>query len=274
MVDIHCHVLPGVDDGAETIAESLEMLKKASEGGVKAVVATPHLLRGMYETEFSVREQMTADLQKAADEKGIDIQVKSGVEYYLSPQILEETDKLKELTINNNGKYILVELPMPIVPPGVADIIFGLKLHGITPILAHPERNSRICQNPDILFGLVEKGLITQVNSGSILGKYGREIKKCAEILLTNNLSHVIASDMHSASSDTMDKAMPLVEKLLDEKRTTRLFIENSTRILEGKSICKEEPRRPGSVKKGLKGFFSRHKKKHQNIAENSDAQE
>jgi len=263
MVDIHCHVLPDVDDGSESVVESLEMMRRAAAGGVETVIATPHLIRGMYELEFSERQQMTADLQKAADENGINIQIRSGVEYYLSPQILEDSDKLDEFTLNNNGKYILVELPMQIFPTGFGDIIFNLNLKGISPVLAHPERNVRICRNPDILFDFVKNGLITQVNAGSIMGYYGRERKKAAQILLVNNLAHVVASDMHSATSVTMNQAIPLVEKMVGKERTKQLFIENPRRILNGE-IIHEEPIQIEPERRGLRGFFSRRKKPRQ----------
>jgi protein-tyrosine phosphatase len=263
MVDIHCHVLPGVDDGSESMVESLEMLRKAAAGGVETIIATPHLIRGTYETEFSEREQMTADLQRAADENGINIQVRSGVEYYLSPQILEDSNRLNEFTLNNNGKYILIELPMQIFPTGLEDVFFNLNVKGITPVLAHPERNTRICRNPDILFEFVKNGLITQVNAGSIMGYYGRERKKTAQILLVNKLAHVVASDMHSATSTTMNQAIPLVEKLVGKERTKRLFIENPSRILNGETIY-EEPQQIKSERKGLRGYFSRRKKQRQ----------
>ena len=155
MVDLHCHILPGVDDGAKSIEESLNMLRKLAAAGVESVVATPHLLRGSYDTTASERQEMVDNLQKAADENDIKVQIKPGVEYYLAPQILEDIDRLEEFTINNGGKYILVELPMRIVPPSIEDIFFSLKVKGITPILAHPERNAEICQNPNILFNLV-----------------------------------------------------------------------------------------------------------------------
>ena len=119
MVDIHCHILPGVDDGAENIEEALQMLWKSARAGVETIVATPHILSGVYNIDFSERQRLTAELQKIADSNGINIQIKSGVEYYLSPEMLEDTDKLTEFTINNNGKYILVELPIQTFPPFV-----------------------------------------------------------------------------------------------------------------------------------------------------------
>ena len=260
MVDLHSHVLPGVDDGAECIEESLRMLRKAAAAGVETVVATPHLLRGVYEIESLEREQMTADLQKAADESGINIQIKSGVECYLSPEILEDTSRLRELTLNNNGKYILVELPMQTVPAYAEDILFSLKVQGITPVLAHPERNMEICRNPNILFDFVMKGIIAQLNAGSILGYFGGRIKKVAQTLLTHKLVHVIASDMHSANSPTLDQAVPVVERLLDPERASRMFTEIPRRILAGETFCKEPPQKFESERRGLRGILFRHR--------------
>ncbi len=262
MVDLHCHVLPDVDDGAESIEESLKMLQRAAAGGVEIVVATPHFIRGAYQVDFLERQQMTVDLQRAADEDGIEIQIKSGVEYYLSPQILEDTDKLGEFTINNNGRYILFELPMQTIPPSLEEIFFKLKVMGITPILAHPERNVWICRDPNIIFDFVTKGCITQVNVGSILGYYGGQSRKAAQILLNHGMAHVIASDMHSANSPTLDQALPVVEKLLDKERALRMFMENPRHILEGKALYQQEqPQRFERERRGLRGIFSRHRK-------------
>ena len=259
MVDIHCHILPGVDDGAESIEESLTMLRKAATGGVKSIVATPHLLRGSYETSLSQRQEMVADLQKAADENHIDIQIKTGVEYYLTPQILEDMDRLEELSINNNGKYLLIELPMRFVPQSMDDVLFNLKVKGIIPVLAHPERNEGICRNPNIVFDLVEKGCLTQINVGSILGYFGGQIRKVARNILTHNLAHVIASDMHSANSPALGAAVPEVEKLLGKEQAARLFVETPQQIVAGEDFHQEElPQQFGTRRRGLRGFFSR----------------
>jgi len=259
MVDLHCHILPGVDDGARSIAESLNMLRNAVAEGVETVVATPHLRRGFHDTTLSQRQEMTADLQKAADENGINIQIKPGVEYYVTPQVLEDLDRLEELSINNNGKYLLLDLPMRFVPPSMDDILFSLKTKGITAVLAHPERNTKICRNPNILFDLVEKGCLIQINSGSILGYFGRESQKAARSILTHKLAHVIASDMHSAHSSTLGAVVSEVEGLLGEEQAARLFVETPQQILDGEDIYHEEiPLQFGSRRKGLWGLFSR----------------
>ncbi len=259
MVDLHCHILPGVDDGPKSIEGSLSMLRKLESVGVESVVATPHLLRGSYETSLPERQEMVADLQKAADENDIKIQIELGVEYYLAPQILDDIDRLEEFTINNDGKYILIEMPMRIVPPSIEDIFFTLKMKGITPILAHPERNERICRNPNILFNLVLKGCITQINVGSILGNFGGEIKRIARELITHKLAHVVASDMHSADSPTMEQAVPEVEKLVGKEQARLMFVDTPRRILAGEDIHQEElPQQFGTRRRGLRRFFSR----------------
>ena len=260
MVDLHCHILPDVDDGAECIEESLNMLRKAAAAGIEIVVATPHLLSGIYEMGFLEREQMTADLQKAADESGINIQIKSGFECYLSPEILEDNSRLRELTLNNNGKYILAELPMQTIPSYVEDVLFGLSVQGITPVLAHPERNMTICRSPDVLYDFVVKGSITQLNVGSILGLFGRRIRKVAEALLTHGLVHVVASDMHSADSPTLDQAVAAVEKLLGPERASRLFTEVPRRILTGETFHKDPPQRFESARRDLRSIFFGHR--------------
>ena len=260
MVDIHCHVLPGVDDGAKSIQESLEILRRSAASGVGTVVATPHLLKGVYEVNYFERKEMTAELQQLANESGIDIQVKVGVECYLSPEILKDIDKLDELTINNNGKYILVELPMQIVPSYAEEVLFNLSVRGIVPILAHPERNMMICRKPGILSDFIEKGVIVQLNAGSILGVFGRRIRKMAQILLTQRLVHVVASDMHSARSSTLDQALPMVEKLLGSERASRMFIDAPGHIVAGEAFEKEPPLRPESERRGLRGIFFGHK--------------
>ena len=259
MVDIHCHILPGVDDGARSIDESLGMLSKLAAVGVETVVATPHILRGSYEISSPERQEMVASLQKAAEENDIKIQIKPGAEYYLAPQILADIDKLEEFTINNNGKYILVELPMQIVPPSMEEIFFSLKVKGITPILAHPERNAKICQSPNILFNFVLKGCLTQINVGSILGHFGMEIRKVARGLLTHRLAHVIASDMHSVYSPTMDQVVPEVERLVGKERAARMFIDTPRQILAGEAIYQEELPQQFEARRGvLRRLFSR----------------
>ena len=125
--------------------------------------------------------------------------------------------------------------------------------------MAHPERNSGICRNPNIVFDLVEKGCLTQINAGSILGHFGGEIRKVARSMLTHKLAHVIASDMHSANSPALGAAVPEVEKLVGKEQAARLFVKTPQQILTGEEIHQEElPQQLDTRRRGLRGLFSR----------------
>lgn len=259
MVDIHSHVLYGVDDGPETSEDSLRMLRKAERSGVEIVVATPHLLRGLYEIGLRERDQMVTDLQEMANKNRINIQIKPGFECYLSPDTFDNVSDLAELTINNNGKYILVELPMQSIPSYIESMLFDLMTRGLTPIIAHPERNMSICQDPNVLFEFVSRGCVIQLNAGSILGHYGKIPKKIAKILLTHKLVHVIASDMHSIQSPSLDQVISPVGKLLDIETISRMLSETPRQIIAGEEIQREPPQRYGTTKRS-KVTFKRKK--------------
>ena len=261
MIDLHCHVLPGVDDGSRSIEDSMEMLKKAAASGVEIVVVFFFKQKTAYEIDLIEQKQLIADLQKTAGENGIDIQIKPGYECYLSPDIFEDAGKLSELTINNNGRYILVELPMQSIPSGVETIFTNLEGRGITPIIAHPERNMVVCRNPNVLFDIVSKGCIAQLNAGSILGHFGKASKRIAEILLTHNLVHVVASDMHSARAPSLDRAVPAIRELIGSENASRLFIDNPRKILAGEAIHKEPPKRYEPARRSLADILFRRKK-------------
>ncbi|MBD3180646.1 hypothetical protein GF312_00035 [Candidatus Poribacteria bacterium] len=254
MVDIHSHVLPGVDDGAKSMEESIEMLRKAASDGIDIMVATPHMLPGVYKTESIKRIKLTEKLQALALENHIEIQVKPGVEYYFSPEIIENIENLKEFTINNNGKYLLIELPMQDIPPHVEDVFLKIKSAGITPILAHPERNIGICRKPNALYDLVTKGLVTQLNAGSLMGYFGRQSKKTARTLLKHNMIHLVASDMHASSSVTLAAAVPYVKDIIGSVKADHLFNKNPRCVLNGEELDQDVPIR---IEKRRKGFLS-----------------
>jgi protein-tyrosine phosphatase len=201
MIDLHCHILPGVDDGAKSMEESLSMARKALEDGIHTIVATPHTLNGIYINPVNEVTSRVANLQECLSKNHIKLQLYAGADVYMCPHMLERIESGDAGTIDNAGKYILLEFPSQIVPPGAKDEIFSLKLNGITPIITHPERNPAIQQDIDILYELVRMGSLSQVTAMSITGEFGGMVMQCAERLLTRRLVHVIATDAHS--SDT-----------------------------------------------------------------------
>ncbi|HGE72852.1 TPA: hypothetical protein ENX78_18605 [Candidatus Poribacteria bacterium] len=242
MIDIHSHILPGVDDGAKNIQESVTMIKNAFKADIKIIVATPHLFNGMFETGIPKRNALVNDLQTIANNIGVRIQIKPGYECYISPEMNRLGEKLFEYTINNNRKYILLELPMQNIPHFVDETLTNIKNLGITPIIAHPERNIAIMNNPKILLGFIEKGYSAQLNAGSILGYYGRRIKDTAKILLKHNYIHVVASDMHSTSLPILPKAFSAISDLIGLNKASRMFNEIPYKIVMGEDFDKEDP--------------------------------
>jgi protein-tyrosine phosphatase len=264
MVDIHCHVLPDVDDGPRRIKDSLDMLRNAEKTGIKCVVATPHLIENTFNIDVIGRDQIVHGLQNMAKKNGINIQIKAGYECYISPEIFGRKDKLIELTINTNGRYLLVELPMHSIPLYIEKTLLGLKDNGVTPVIAHPERNIVISKNPNVLLDFLAKGCVAQLNAGSILGYYGRVIRNTARTLLLHNLVHLVASDMHSATSPMMAHALPAVSALLGNDKALYMFNVVPRRIVMGEDFDRYEPLHYEPKRRSLMDILFRKKFKNE----------
>ncbi|MFH1981094.1 MAG: CpsB/CapC family capsule biosynthesis tyrosine phosphatase [Pseudomonadota bacterium] len=199
MIDLHCHILPGTDDGAEDIDESLDMARVAVADGIHTLVATPHVGNGVYAPVPEDIDATVLVLQRALDQERIPLKIIAGAEMHLHPGLRDLYHRAKGPTIGGSGRFMLLELPVHSVPSGVSELIFSLKMDGITPILAHPERNTAIQQDPDMLKQLVETGALVQVTAMSVTGVFGHRAGDCAAHLLNRRLVHVIASDAHDA---------------------------------------------------------------------------
>jgi protein-tyrosine phosphatase len=201
MVDIHCHLLPGVDDGADDWEVSLEMGRIAAADGITTIVATPHWpLNNDAAPAARVRE-LVAEVQELFDAEGIGIRVLPGHEMVILPESPEELANGTALTIGGASKYALLETPYHHLPFYLREIVFQVQSRGFTPVLAHPERNPTIQAKPETLQDYVDAGCLVQVTSGSITGRFGSPAKRAAETIMRQGWCHVIASDAHSANS-------------------------------------------------------------------------
>jgi len=241
MVDIHSHILPGVDDGPESMEESIQMLINSVESGVDTVVATSHLLPGEYMKPTSLINQLTQELQENAKQENILIKIVKGRECYLTPEIYDYEKDPKNLSINNK-KYLLTEMPFGEIPDYVNEMIFELQVKGIVPIIAHVERYFDVISNPNRILELIHSGCIIQVNAGSFFGKYGQKAKATAKILMEHKMIHVIASDMHSSNSLTLGEAFTEIENMVGKEEATKLFEVRPRAIVEGKTFSIPEP--------------------------------
>lgn len=254
MLDLHCHILPEIDDGAASIGEALSMAAIAVKEGIDAVVATPHCLNAR-EIDRFVRgvESQRQQLQRVLDAEGLDLDVFFGAEVFIDPMFLK-VGGLDRLTINGTH-YILVELPMGEMPLYAEDFLYKLQLSGIIPVIAHPERNLRIIHDPNQLYRYVDRGCLCQISTGSITGLYGKQVQKCARILLTHGMGHVLGTDAHSDGlrGPYMKDAVEALKKWLEPEQVNKIIGITPYDIVQGNPVEVEPPRK---YKRRMWGFW------------------
>jgi len=242
-VDMHNHVLYGVDDGSDSIETSLEMLKIAEEEGISKIITTPHFIYGAINNNNEYIKSKFSEFKEMEVEQGINIGLYPGSEVFISP---ETSSLVMEGTICrlNDSKYILIELPMLSVPDYMEEVLFRLQLQGYKPIIAHPERNKVFQQYPDELCKFVERGILTQVNSSSINKLYGRRVEKVAMEFIESKLVHFVATDAHTCRgrSPRMIHAYERVREVCGNIIADNLFINNGTAIIENRNFQVEMP--------------------------------
>lgn len=244
MIDIHCHILSGLDDGAQTIQDSLTMAKAAVQSGIKKIVATPHHQTSKYVNPRDEIVQKVAEMNEALQREGIPLEVLSGQEVRVFGEWLEDYKRGNIATINNQN-YVLVEFPANHVPVYSEQLFYEIQLSGLTPIIVHPERNSQIVEQPDKLYHLVEKGALAQLTAASVTGAFGKKVQKFSRQLIEANLVHFIASDAHNTTTRSfkMDEAFERIGKEYGLDYVA-LFAENAELVIDGKMIYRENPQR------------------------------
>lgn len=244
MIDIHCHILAGIDDGAQTDNDSLAMAKLAVQEGITTIVATPHHKNGRYLNPKQDVLVKVAELNKRLLEEEIDLKILPGQETAISGELLEDYENGHVLTLNETN-YVFVELPSDHVPRYTEKMLFDLQLKGLIPVIVHPERNREIHERPELLYKLVEKGALAQLTAGSVCGRFGKKIKRFSEQLIEANLVHFIASDAHNITSRGfhLQQAYDVVEKLYGMDMVY-LYRENAELLVEGMNVFKEVPQR------------------------------
>lgn len=194
MIDLHSHVLPGIDDGAETLAEAIAICRAAAADGITMLAATPHV-RNDFPTTAEMMERALEELQQAT--KGI-IEVLPGAEFDLQ-ELDRPRAELARFGLGGNPAYLLVEVPYVGWPLDLAERLFRLQLIGITPVLAHPERNPEVQSRPELLSDLVGGGALVQLTAAAVDGRLGTRAQRCTRALIDRGLAHLVASDAHSS---------------------------------------------------------------------------
>ncbi len=194
-VDIHSHLIPGIDDGAKTIKDSMLLLQRFAELGYKKVITTPHVMSDFYR---NTPEIILSGLDKVRNElskQNFSIEIEAAAEYYLDYELEKKIERKELLALGE--KYVLFELPFVAAPDNLYKAIFDMQMNGYIPILAHPERYSYWYRSFDSYYELKEKGVLFQLNAISLTGHYSPETKKNAERLIDENLIDFVGSDCH-----------------------------------------------------------------------------
>jgi protein-tyrosine phosphatase len=234
VIDLHSHVLPGVDDGARTIEDSRELASKAASEGITAIAATPHV-RHDYPTTPDQMEAAVAALRNDLSEQGIRVDILHGGEIDLEAMRALSQDDLRRFTIAQNGRYLLVEFPYRGWPLDLEQSLFDLALSGIAVILAHPERNAEVQADPGRLRSFIERGGLVQITAASLDGRIGRRSRQAAQELIEAGLAHVLASDAHLP--EIREVGLATATQALDDELAAYLTQAAPSAIVAGEAV-------------------------------------
>lgn len=234
MLDIHSHILYGIDDGSRTKAESIELLKYLESQGVEKVIVTPHYIENTdYEATISKKEELIMELEKETH-----IKLYIGNEVYFSDKTLDLLKKRK-ISCLNNSRYLLVELPMSSKIKDLDEMLFDLAISGVVPIIAHPERYSYVQKDIKYLDKLKDSGALFQSNYGSLTGNYGKNCEKTLKKLLKQGYISFMGTDIHHISHKIdIEKATKKLKKIVkDDQKIEDITINNIQKVIDNIEI-------------------------------------
>lgn len=252
MYDIHAHILPDVDDGARTMPEAVEMARIASENGTVTILATPHKRDVSERSSIEAIKGRMSDFVQELSAQDINLEVLLGMENHLDLELPEDFEQGHALRINQS-RYALVEMPFFGHPNYMEDVLFQIQLQGITPVLAHPERIEAIQRDADLLRTFVERGMLTQITSGSIVGHFGRSVRRFTHTLLRRGLVHIVSSDTHMPKgprSPQLKEGLSAATKIVGEEKSLSMFIDTPRDVLQDLPVKIEPPGESESPKR------------------------
>lgn len=234
MIDVHSHILNGVDDGSDSLANSIEILKKAEEAGFTDIILTPHYIEDYYDNTRAIIKPIIGNLKKELYKENIIVQLHHGNEIFLTENTpgLISAEKIATLA---NSRYVLFEVPFTNRMLNLGQIVAEIKANGYIPVLAHPERYTYIQEEPQSITEIINYGVFLQSNYGSFIGQYGKAAKRTAEIFVENHIIHFLGSDTHKhglvyENIDSIRKRLEYLAK--DSNYITEITTANPRNIL------------------------------------------
>ncbi len=257
-VDIHCHLLPGIDDGASSMDESLVMAEMAVADGIETIICTPHQCGNHAHNLGDDIRSAVVLVQEALNHAAIPLTVLAGADVRIEAGLVEQIARGEVLSLADLRQHVLLELPHELYIP-LEPLLGRLKTSGMVGILSHPERNQGIIDRPQLVRPLVEAGGLMQITAGSLVGTFGEPIRKLSEQLLTGGLVHFIATDAHGAHSrrPLMQRAFLRAVELVGEQYALEICCQNPRAVAMGKVI--RQGVRSASTRR-LRGWFSGRK--------------
>lgn len=253
MIDLHHHLLPGVDDGPRDLSESVEMCRMAADEGIDTIVVTPHVLRGRWRPLS--RLELTDKLDTVRAAAGAHPRLLLGSEYFFAHDMADALhgDAIVPLAAS---RYVLFELASNSVPPMLEQPLYRTQLEGWVPVLAHPERNTVFQENPELLAALIHHGMRVQVTATSLTGAFGAKAAAAAEIFLRRRLVHFVATDAHNTTKrpPRVKEAIGVLTELAGTDAADALTRRNPLAVVENRPL----PWEPEPLDRAPRGFFTR----------------
>lgn len=250
MIDLHTHILPGVDDGIRTEDDAVEFARVAAADGVETLVATPHCKDGFFENGRSAVLAAVERLGARLREENVPLTLVPGAEVYIAPDLVERVKDGRAPTLADNGRTLLLELSLAQYPMDLANLVFGLRLAGLVVLFAHPERIRYFQEDVRRWEEMVRLGAYGQITTGSVLGTFGEEAQEFTRLLLRRGLAHVLATDSHNLRGrpPVMSRARAAVAAIVGEEEARRMTTDRPRALLEGREpdspVVPEPPRR------------------------------
>lgn len=243
MIDFHTHIIPNIDDGARNIDETISLIKEAKEAGFNEIILTSHYIENYYETNVPERNMWVQAITENLKNKGIEIKIYLANEIYLSDNMMQLLIDGKASTINDTC-YVLFEMPLNVEPMNLYNVIYTLQENKIIPVLAHPERYTFVQKDPELIYDLIQQGVLMQANYASILGYYGKNAQFMVKKFFENNMIHFLGSDVHRPNTiyRMIPEAMEKIEEIIGEQKLEELSTTNPMLVLNNKKIEIEEP--------------------------------
>ena len=233
MIDLHCHILPGIDDGPSDLSVSIDMARIAASDGIAVIACTPHIAPGQYDNAGPAIRLAVDELATALADAGLPLRIVPGADVHLAPDLIEGlcSGRVQRLA---ESRYFLLEPPHHVLPPRLEDMVFQLLAAGYMPIVTHPERLSWIASHYDVMQRLAASGVWMQMTAGSLTGRFGRRVRYWGERMLSEGMIQILATDAHDCVNrpPRLSEARELVAQRLGEETAERLVCTHPMAVL------------------------------------------